>query len=42
MISTLNTIAIIAASAIIGLAVCVAIYKWKNNARADLSQRSND
>lgn len=42
MISTLNTIAIFAASAIVVLAVCVAIYKKKNNTRADLSQRDND
>lgn len=39
---TINTMAILAAAAIVGLAVCVAIYKWKNNARADLSQRDND
>lgn len=39
---TINTIAILAASAIVGLAVCIAIYKWRNNTRADLSQRDND
>ena len=41
MISTLNTIVIIAASAIIGLAVCIAIYKKKHNTRADLSPRND-
>lgn len=39
---TINTMAILVAAAIVGLAVCVAIYKWKNNTRADLSQRDND
>lgn len=39
---TIYTMAILAAAVIVGLAVCVAIYKWINNARADLSQRDND
>lgn len=35
----INIIAIIAAAAIVWLAVCIAIYKKRNDTRADLSER---
>lgn len=37
--NTINIIAIVAAAAIVGLAVCIALYKKHNGTRADLSER---
>jgi hypothetical protein len=37
--STIDIIALIVASVVVASAIGVAIYKWKNNTRADFSER---